>query len=122
MNTVSADKIDQHFRLIAAPALALLIIAVVLGYFAFVLDQRLQSALPFAEWPLLAKGMHYIAPWLAVSSAFCAVGLCANSLGERALSYFTSRPAVFAALVASFIAIILVVRVSFAIVETLLAN
>lgn len=122
MNTESANKIDRHFRLVAAPVFAMSVMAVVLGYFAFVLDPGLQGSLPLAGWPLLAKAMHYLAPWLSVASAFCAGGLCANSLGERAFNCFTSRRVVIAVLAMAMITIVLVGRASFAIADTLLAK
>ncbi|MNJ67985.1 hypothetical protein D3C77_641970 [compost metagenome] len=98
------------------------VMAVALGFFAFVLDPRLQGSLPLAEWPLLARAMHYLAPWLAVASAFCAGGLCANSLGERTFNFFTSRRVVVAVLVAGIFTIVLVLRSSFSIVDALLAK
>jgi hypothetical protein len=122
MNTESADKIDRHFRLVAAPVFAMFVMAVVLGYFAFVLDPELQGSLPLTGWPFLAKATHYLAPWLAVASAFCAGGLCANSLGERTFNCFTSRRVVIAVLAVAMITIVLVGRTSFSIADALLAK
>lgn len=122
MDTKSVNKIDQHFLLVAAPILTMFIMAVALGFFAFVLDPRLQGFLPLADWPLPAKAIHYIAPWLAVGAAFFAGGLCVNSLGEKVLKGLTKRPAVIAALVVAMITIILVGHSSFAIVDAFLVK
>lgn len=122
MHTETLNKIDRHIRLVAAPVFAMFVMTVVLGYFAFALDPAFQQALPLVEWPLLAKATHYLAPWYAVASAFCAGGLCANSLGECIFSYFTSRRVVIALLVLALIKMVLVGWVSFAIVDALLAK
>nr|WP_011922880.1 hypothetical protein [Pseudomonas fluorescens]CAM96103.1 putative transmembrane protein [Pseudomonas fluorescens SBW25] len=122
MHTEKLNKIDRHIRLVAAPVFAMFVMTVVIGYFAFVLDPAFQQALPLVEWPLLAKATHYLAPWYAVASAFCAGGLCANSLGEWTFSYFTSRRVVIAVLVLALITMVLVGWVSFAIVDALLAK
>ncbi|MCT5016959.1 hypothetical protein ICI41_29795 (plasmid) [Pseudomonas aeruginosa] len=119
MNT---DKIDRHFRLVAIPVFTLLVMATVLGYFAFVADASLQGAVPLAKWPFLAKAMHYFAPWLAVASAFCAGGLCANSLGEKAFNLLTGRCGVLAVLVAGLFTIVWFWGASFSIVDVLLAH
>lgn len=122
MHTVTLKKIDQHIRLVAAPVFAMFVMTVVLGYFAFVLDPAFQLALPLVGWPLLAKATHYVAPWFAVASAFCAGGLCANSLGERTFRYFTSRRIVIAVMALALITMVLIGWVSFAIVDALLAK
>ncbi|MDP2782001.1 hypothetical protein [Devosia sp.] len=122
MNSESAEKIDQHFRLVAVPALAMFIMAVVLGFFAFVIDPRLQGSVPLSEWSLLAKAMHYIAPWLTVCFAFCAGGLCANSLGGRAICFFTNRCVVISLMAAGIFTIVMVWRASFGVVDTLLTK
>lgn len=119
MNT---DKIDRHFRLVAVPVFTMLMMAGVLGYFAFVVDASLQGAVPLAQWPFLAKAMHYLAPWLAVASAFCAGGLCVNSLGEKAFNFFTGRSGGIAVSVAGILTIVLFWRASFSIVRLLLAK
>ncbi|WP_339534763.1 hypothetical protein [Pseudomonas hunanensis] len=119
MNT---DKIDRHFRLVAVPVFAMLVIAGVLGFFAFAADAPLQRAVPLAKWPFLEKAMHYLSPWLAVASAFCAGGLCANSLGEKAFNFFTSPRGVIAVLIAALISIVLFFRASFSISDVLLAQ
>lgn len=119
MNT---DKVDRHISLVAAPVFAMLVMAVTLGYFAFVADAALQRLVPLAKWPFIAKATHYLAPWLAVASAFCAGGLCANSLGEKAFNFFTSRSAGIAVSVAGIFSILSFWWLPFSIVDVSLAK
>lgn len=85
----------------------MLVIAAVLGSFAFIADARLQTAVLIAGWPFVAKVVHYLAPWCAVASAFGAGGLCANSLGERAFNFLTRRNVVASLLVVTIFVILI---------------
>lgn len=107
MNAAALNKLGLHLRLVALPAFALLVMAVALGGFAFAFDPRLQRLVPLASWPLHAKALHYFAPWLALSCAFCTGGLCANSLGSWVFDYFTSHQAKIAVLLLAIISILL---------------
>lgn len=92
---------------VAAPVLALLVIAVVLGFFVLYIDSLLLQIAPLDAWPMTAQVMHWGSPWVAVGSGFTAVGLASGWIDGALFNYFTHRHTVIVFLVLALVVVCL---------------
>ena len=122
MPSLRINALDKHLTAVAVPALALFIIAGLLGLFSLQIDPWLQQIAPIESWPLTAKVLHWISPWFAVSAGFTAAGLLTGVLDGVWLRYFTHRKVVSVSLAWALIVLAVTAWASFPLALQLLGG
>ena len=107
MTTISKELKNQ------VSAKLLLIMAILMGFFIIVIDPYLQQLAPFESWPLLARGMHWAAPWFAVGAVLAASGLLSGRLDQELHAFFNHRTVVIGMIVWTFVILTLVTWTGF---------
>lgn len=97
--------VDKPLTAVAGPVIALLVIAVALGFFAFLVDPWLQQIAPLDVWPMTAQVMHWVSPWVAAGAGILAASLGFGGLTGVWLQYFTNRRIVIAMLIWSLVVV-----------------
>lgn len=116
------SPVDKPLAAVAAPVLALLVIAVALGYFALLASPWLQQIAPLDEWPMTAQIMHWVSPWAAAGAGILAASLYCGGLDGVWPQYFTNRRTVIALLVWSLLVAGLTVWTTLSLAMQLLAS